>query len=54
MIEEMRKDVGKHDEPANEPHLAHAVMQERLTKLGASHVHLHMTAQSHASPTLAL
>jgi hypothetical protein len=24
MIEEMRKDVGKHDEAANEPHLAHA------------------------------
>ena len=46
--------LGHLSRECNQPHLAHAVVQERLSKLGASHVHLHVTAQSHASPTLAL
>jgi phosphoribosyl 1,2-cyclic phosphodiesterase len=38
----------------NKPELAYSVMQQRLTKISAPHVTLHLTSQSQASPTLAL
>jgi phosphoribosyl 1,2-cyclic phosphodiesterase len=38
----------------NKPALAHSVMQDRLGKIGAQHVSLHLTSQSVPCPTLAL
>jgi phosphoribosyl 1,2-cyclic phosphodiesterase len=38
----------------NQPELARSVLQERLGRLGALHVNLHSTSQSHPAPTLAL
>jgi phosphoribosyl 1,2-cyclic phosphodiesterase len=46
--------LGHLSRECNKPALALSVMQERLGKIGATHVALHMTSQSHASPTLAL
>jgi len=46
--------LGHLSSECNKPELARAVMQDRLGKIGAAHVNLHTTSQSHVSPTLAL
>ncbi len=46
--------LGHLSRECNKPELARGVVQERLGKIGAAHVNLHMTSQSQVSPTLAL
>lgn len=46
--------LGHLSRDCNKPELAQRVMAQRLQTLGASHVQLHVTSQSTASPTLAL
>jgi phosphoribosyl 1,2-cyclic phosphodiesterase len=46
--------LGHLSRECNRPELAHRVMQERLQKIGAAHVHLELASQAQPSPTLTL
>lgn len=46
--------LGHLSRECNKPDLAHRVMNERLQKIGATHVQLQVTSQSVPSPTLSL
>jgi len=46
--------LGHLSRDCNRPELAHQIVSERLDSIGASHVTVHSTSQTHASPTLAL
>ncbi len=46
--------LGHLSRECNRPELAHRVMQERLQKIGATHVKVELTAQNVPCPTLHL
>jgi len=46
--------LGHLSRQCNRPELAHRVVNERLQKIGATHVTLSLTSQDVPSPTLAL
>jgi phosphoribosyl 1,2-cyclic phosphodiesterase len=46
--------LGHLSRDCNRPELAHQIVSERLSGIGANHVSVHSTSQAHASPTLCL
>ncbi len=46
--------LGHLSRECNRPELAHSVVNERLRRIGATHVRLELTSQAHLCPTLSL
>jgi phosphoribosyl 1,2-cyclic phosphodiesterase len=46
--------LGHLSRECNRPELAHSVVNDRLQKIGATHVHLELTSQAHPCQTLSL